>query len=213
MNFTLNVWPYGHKDKQTASPGCHSALPSCRDSVGNSVTPFILQPFKETSVCESAHKAPQPHRYRTFLQSCSYKPPCSRKTANNLFYAVLRQFDTRSSGSVERNLMKKQRIRKALLFPHTRTAEPLWLLVRPLIWFFNAVGVQLTKGSDSCSPLFWKTAHPVHVGWLICAAHLNVKACQPPWTGMNAASSKAQEHILVDITRAFNGIIVHVWRD
>lgn len=74
-------------------------------------------------------------------------------------------------------------------------------LVKTPIWFFhsgislvvgeaadmifNAVGFQSTKGSDSYSPLLWKTAHPEHVGWLICAAHLNVKACQPPWTAMN----------------------------
>lgn len=129
------------KDKQTASPGCHSALPSGRDSVGNSVTPFILQPFKETSVCESAHKAPQPHRYQTFLQSCRYKPPCSRETSNNLFYAVLRQFDTwqRSCGSVKSYFHKfgedTETKNQKRFFSHNGTAESLWLLVRPLIGF------------------------------------------------------------------------------
>lgn len=196
MNFTLNVWPCGHKDKQTASPGCHSALPSGHDSVGNSVAPFILLPFKETSVCESAHKAPQPHRYRTFLQSWRYKPPCSRKTSKNLFYAVLRQFDAwqRSSGSVERYFHK---------------------LVWPLIWFLillvfsqpklpTAVVLYSGKLHVQC---MWDDWFVLLTSMLKLANHLELV-----WM-TSTASSKAQEHILVDITRAFNGIIVHVWRD
>lgn len=91
------------------------------------------------------------------------------------------------SKGISTNLVKtpKQRIRKDLIFPHTGTAELFLVVGEAVDMIFNAVGFQSTKGSDSCRPLLWKTARPVHVGWLIGAAHLNVKACQPPWTGIN----------------------------
>lgn len=54
-----------------------------------------------------------------------------------------------------------------------------------VIWFLILLVFSQPKGLRAVVLYSGKLHIQCMRGWLIGAAHLNVKACQPPWTGMN----------------------------